>query len=240
MEIKTLLFDIETTPNLAYVWAKYQQDVIAYKQEKELLCFAYKWLGEKKVKSFSAQELTQRQLVKKLHSLFDEADIVIAHNGDSFDVKNANAFFLHEKLKPPSPYKTYDTKKAAKAKFRFNSNKLDDLGEYLGLGRKINTGGFELWLGCMRNDPKAWEKMIQYNKQDIVLLEKVYLLLRPWTDTHPFVNTEPLSKCPVCSSDNIHNRGFTLARNFRTQKIQCQDCGKWFSGQRYKYDNKVV
>src|SRR3990167_5663814 len=105
---RVLLFDIETSPNLAYVWAKWQQDVIEYKKEKELLCFAFKWLGEKRVKSFSLRDLSQKELVRKLHSLFDAADILVAHNGDNFDIKAANSFFLHEGFTPPSPYKTFD------------------------------------------------------------------------------------------------------------------------------------
>ena len=37
----------------------------------------------------------------------------------------------------------------------------------------------------MKDDLKAWKKMVEYNKQDIVLLEKVYYALRPWDTYHP-------------------------------------------------------
>ena len=37
MKPKVLLFDIETSPNLAYVWGKYQQDVVAFEEEWKII-----------------------------------------------------------------------------------------------------------------------------------------------------------------------------------------------------------
>ncbi len=51
MKTKILVFDIETSPSLGYVWGKYKQYVIEFEQEWNMLCFAYKWLGEKKIHS---------------------------------------------------------------------------------------------------------------------------------------------------------------------------------------------
>lgn len=236
--MKILLYDIETAPNLAYVWGKYQQDVIDYEKEWYLLCFAYKWLGDKNVKaeslvtSQSKDPTNDEHLVKILWKLFDEADIVIAHNGDAFDNKKVFARFAAYGMKPPSPFKTVDTKKAAKRYFMFNSNKLDDLGNYFGIGRKINTGGFELWKGCMTGDKKAWHKMIKYNKQDVVLLEKVYNRLLPWIGNHPNVNLyhENDIGCPNCHSTHFQSRGFDYTASTKKRKYQCQACGKWFRG----------
>ena len=45
-EFKILLFDIETTPHTSYTWGKYDQNVIAFKEYGDLLCYSYKWLGE--------------------------------------------------------------------------------------------------------------------------------------------------------------------------------------------------
>jgi uncharacterized protein YprB with RNaseH-like and TPR domain len=227
---KILVFDIETTPNLGYVWGKWQQDVIEYKTEWTMLCFAYKWLGEKKTIAVGQNKFSEEILVRRLHSLFEEADIVIAHNGNSFDVKMCNAKFIEFGLDPPSFYKSIDTKLVAKRYFRFNSNKLDDLGNLLGLGRKIQTGGFQLWTGCMAGDKKSWDLMLKYNKQDVVLLEKVYLKLRPWMDNHPAINllVDKSDACPKCGGGPLHKRG-TVKYNKTTvvQRYQCQNCGGW-------------
>lgn len=238
---KILLFDIETTPNIGYTWGMYEQNVIEFLQQSYLLSFAYKWAGDKTVKAYGLHNFTNfkkdktndLELVKKLWQLFDEADIIIAHYGDGFDIKMSNAFFAKHGLPPPSPYKTIDTKKEAKKYFKFNSNKLDHLGEYLGLGRKITTGGFSLWKKCMAGDLQAWSKMIKYNKQDVVLLEEVYNKLKPWMKTHPDVSGvhADLEQCKHCGSFNTQRRGFSVSRSGKRQRIQCQDCSAWgFTG----------
>jgi len=233
---KILIFDIETAPNLAYVWGKYEQDVIEFDKEWYMLCYAYKWLGKKtqviglpNFKNYNQDKENDYELVKSLWKLFNEADIIIAHNGNAFDIKKVNARFIYYKLPPPTPYKKVDTLSVARRYFNFNSNKLDDLGNYLKIGRKVSTGGFKLWLGCMNGDKKCWKKMMDYNKQDVDLLEKVYLAMLPYIEGHPniaLLNGEIIA-CPNCGSTNIHKRGFGITRVTKYQRWQCQDCGSW-------------
>lgn len=227
-----LFYDIETTPSLGYVWGKYQQDVVQFKEEWELLSFSWKWLGDSKTHVIGRDELSEEKMVRVLHELFTNADIVIAHNGDRFDQRKSNAKFIQFGLTPPEPYKSIDTRKVAKKYFMFNSNKLDDLGNLLGVGRKVQTGGFDLWLGCMQNDPKAWAKMKRYNKQDVILLEKIYKKLRPWIDNHPSVALidDRLNSCPKCGSTHMQSRGYAFTKVAKRRRYQCQDCGGWSQG----------
>lgn len=239
---KILFFDIETMANLAYVWGKYEQDVIAYNRHWYMLSFAYKWLGEKKTyvralpdyPLYKKDQFSDYALIKELWDLFDEADVVVAHNGASFDVKKANSRFMKWKLPPPSPYKIIDTKLVAKRYTKQDSNKLDDLGDYFGIGRKINTGGFSLWLECEAGDMKAWGKMKKYNIQDVVLLEKVYLAMLPFMTNHPNMNlySGTLHNCPNCSSYNVVKDGFSYSRVSKTQRWKCKSCGAWSSGEK--------
>jgi len=250
MSKKILLFDIETASNIAYVWGKWEQNVIAYQKEWYMLSFSAKWLGEKKYitkglcdyKSFKKDRTDDKELVKDLWELFNEADIIIAHNGDSFDIKKSNARFAYHKLNPPAPYKTVDTKKVAKKYFSFNSNSLTDLGEHFKLGKKLETGGFDLWLGCMAGDKKSWKTMLDYNKQDVVLLEKVYLKLRNWMTNHPRLeeNKEGEYICSVCGGKHMQKRGFGITRTSRYQRLQCQSCGAWDRGDTIKKKKNEV
>lgn len=234
---KILLFDIETAPNLGYIWGKYEQNVLEFTRDWYMLCFAAKWLDSKGVitsalpdfKLYKKDSEDDTEVVKALWKLFDEADIIIAHNGNNFDIKKANAKFLMQGLTPPSFYQKIDTLKVARRYFKFDSNKLDDLGEYLKVGRKAETGGFALWKGCMEGKSSSWNKMVKYNKQDVVLLEEVYLKLRPWMDSHPNRNLldNTLKMCPICGSDKLHRRGFRLTRVSKFQRYQCQSCGGW-------------
>lgn len=243
---KILLYDIETAPNLGYIWGKYEQDVLEFEREWYILTFAYKWLGEKTVHAFSLPDFPRykrdreddKHLVTELWKLMDEADVVIGHNSDEFDNKKAYARFIAHGMNPPRPFKMVDTKKAAKKYFNFNSNKLDDLGNYFGLGRKIQTGGFDLWKRCMQGDPAAWKKMVDYNKQDVALLEKVYYKLRPWTENHVNLNlyNEDVHACPKCSSGKIQRRGFRYGKTGRRRQYQCTNCGGWCVGHSEKLE----
>jgi DNA polymerase elongation subunit (family B) len=247
---RILLFDIETMANLGYIWGKYEQDVISFKEHWYMITFAYKWLGEKRTMVYSLPDFTlyakdktnDRQLCQKLWELFDQADVVIAHNGDQFDIKKAQARFAQHGFRPPTPFKSVDTKKVAKRYFNFTSNSLDDLGQYLGFGKKINTGGFELWLECAMGKKSAWKKMCDYNKRDVVLLERIYIALRPWMNNHPNMNllNDTLDACPNCASTNLNKRGLAITRVAKYQRFQCMDCGAWSHGKNIPRKGIVV
>jgi DNA polymerase elongation subunit (family B) len=232
---KILLFDIETMANLGWVWGKYEQNVIDFKQEWFILCFAYKWLGEKKVHTVSINQSEKYKpqfkndydVVKKLHELFSEADVIIAHNGDAFDIKKVFARFIYHGFTPPEEFKSIDTKKVAKRYFNFTSNKLDDLGRYLGLGRKLAHTGWDLWESCYEGDEKAWKMMLAYNKQDVLLLEAVYLRLLPYIKNHPDHNiyNGERGKCPNCFSSRLQKYGIKKQKNWDNQTFKCLDCG---------------
>lgn len=242
-EPRILIFDLETSPNISYVWGHYDQNVIAHVQESYLLSVAYKWLGEDKVhvkalpdyKGYKPNTDCDKELCKDLWALFDEADIVIAHNGDQFDIKKANTRFVRNGLTPYSDFRSIDTLKLAKRAFKFNSNKLNDLGNFLGVGQKAQTGGFSTWLGCLNGDAKAWKTMCEYNKQDVALLERVYLSLRPWAKTHPDVSTLRGSRgCPFCGHPKAHKRGFSYTNLMRAQRYQCLGCKGYYQSSRTK------
>lgn len=238
MSQKILIYDIETSPIVGYTWGTWQQDVIEVLQDWQILCFAYKWYGEKRThviaqddyRDYKPGELDDTNVTRELRRLFNEADVVVAHNGNKFDQKKSQARMMLRGLEPPSPYKQIDTKVVAKRYAALTSNKLDDLGTYFGLGNKVQTGGFKLWTGCMAGDKKAWKKMKKYNKQDVVLLEKVYEKLRPWMANHPAMNIEVGNEgaCPKCGvKGRMQRRGFSTTKTNKYQQYQCMACGGW-------------
>lgn len=234
-----LVLDVETSPNVGFAWAKWEQNLIKIIKERQLLCFAYKWLGHP-TKVIALPDFKNyrpgcddKELLKPLHELLDQAQFVIAQNGDQFDFKRINARFIFHGMQPPSPYKTIDTLKIAKARFGFNSNKLDDLGAYLGVGRKVKHSGFDLWEGCMAGNMKDWAMMKQYNKQDVDLLERIYLKFRPWHKLHPNVtNDEKEVRCPKCNSTELQSRGTVFTQTMQYKRFQCQSCFGWCRGNR--------
>lgn len=227
---KVLFLDIETSPNLAYVWGKWQQDVIAYKEEWQILSYAYKWQGTAKISCTSQRtfgSISDKDVVKSLWKLLNSADIVIAHNGDVFDLKKANTRFLFYNLPPTRKYASVDTLKIARKYFKFNSNKLNDLGEHLGLGSKLKHQGFAMWLGCMSGEAKSWKLMEKYNMQDVSLLEKIYLRLLPWAERHPniaLIEGVP-GGCNKCGSSLLTRDGFNYTATVKKQVWACSRCG---------------
>ena len=194
---RVLILDIETSPKTAYVWGLWKQNVSMKQliQDVYVLNYAAKWLGEDEIiwdalyrhESVYRKDPTDDSAVMEtMHELLDEADYVIGHNGDNFDLPTLNARFIKHGMQPPSPYQSIDTLKIARRYFKFTSNRLDSLGDFLGVGRKIDTGGFELWREVVLDHNRdSFEHMVDYCIQDVLLLEDVYEKLKPWDKKHP-------------------------------------------------------
>lgn len=228
---KILFYDIETEPNHGYTWGRWEQTVIAFSKERSLLSFAYKWLGGSKVTCKTRKGLkTDKTLVAELAALIDEADIIVAHNGDQFDRKVLTARMVYWGMRPLKSNCSVDTKKVAKRYFSFNGNSLQDLCVFLGIGRKKQTEGFELWLSCMRDESRSWAKMAAYNIQDVVILEKLYKRFLPWIENHPsFARLLGSNRkaCNNCAEGVINKRGIRATRMGLKQRWQCVSCGSW-------------
>lgn len=220
---------------LGWVWGIWEQNVHEIERDWYVLSFAAKWLGEKKTEVYALTDFTgykkdpynDQKLIEKLWSFFNEADVIVGHNIDAFDVRKANARFLVHHKQPPKPYKTVDTLKVARRYFKFESNKLDHLGRDLGLGRKIVHTGFDLWKRCMTGDRDAWETMKKYNKQDVELLERVYKRMLPWVRNHPNMNLYlgQNGGCPNCGSRLLIKNGLRRNEAGVQQRYACSSCG---------------
>ena len=229
-----LIFDIETAPLRAFVWRRYKQNVYPDQMISEwfMLTWAAKWLYSPEVitdrltgnESFSEDD---QRIASSLWELIDQADIVVAHNGDRFDIPKIKNRFLIHGFNPPSPFKSVDTRVIAKA-LGFSSNKLEDINRNLGLGKKLDTD-FTLWSRCMDGEDEALQEMETYNKQDVEILEQTYLNLRPWMGSyHPnvglYMETEK-PVCYVCGSTRLSPNGQYTTAVGVYQAYQCMDCG---------------
>ncbi len=228
---KILLLDIETAPHRVYAWGLWGQDIFLDQIEAPgyTLCWAAKWLGAgEKMMFASVHTAGRKRMLKNIYSLINEADIVIHYNGTKFDMPTLNKEFLLEGWSPPASYKQIDLLTTARRQFRLASNKLDWVARTLGFGEKTKHKGMMLWRDCMAGDDAAWKIMERYNKRDVVLLEKVYLALRPWVVNHPNValySGETRPACTNCGSLKVVKRGFYYAKTLRYQRFSCNDCG---------------
>ena len=248
-----ILIDVETSPLLTYTWEAYESNALKILEPSKIISVAWKDLNEKEVhcralcdyKGYEGGIIDDTKLIKDAWDILDQADVICAHNGAAFDVKKLNARFVYHGLNAPSPYKVVDTIKVAKKVFKFDANSLNSLGEYLGVGKKINNGGFDLWLRCIDGDLDAWRLMKLYNSNDVSLLERVYFKLRPFITSHPSMvalseKTSENPACPTCMSENVQKRGFSVTRTGRKQRYQCGTCGSWSSGPFTKIKGNVL
>ena len=231
--MRLLLLDIETAPNLAYVWGIWKQNInpewIA--ANGYVLCWTAKWYGEDDIYFHRLRKGKPISLLNPIHRLLDEADAVIHYNGTSFDIPTLNKEFISHGMNPPSPYKEIDLLLTMRDRFRFPSNKLDYIAQTLKIGSKIRHAGPQLWLDCMADKAEAWKDMEAYNRQDVLLLEKLYEKLKPWIKRHPNVAAhDEVKACPTCGSEKIQRRGSMIASQLKYIRYQCQECSTWFRG----------
>lgn len=202
-------------------------------KERYIICAAYKDKGSKKVHTISVLDDKKRfkkdpcddyYVVKEIHKMISEADVMIAHFGDAFDMKFFNGRCLYHGIPPLPPVIQEDTYKMAKSKFKLNSLKLDYLGQLLGVGNKIRTEE-QLWLDCLFGKVKAVRDMVTYNKQDVVLLEKVYDRLEPFCKTKFNYNHYTTTDCcPRCGSEEFIKKGAVPLIVNTYQGYMCKKC----------------
>jgi DNA polymerase elongation subunit (family B) len=234
-QAKILLLDVETSFMEVRVWGLYKQriphtNVIS---DWHFLSWSCKWLFDSKIES---DVLTPREAVHKddkricesLWQYVNDADIIIGHNVNKFDMRKINTRFILNGLKPTMPYLTIDTLKIAQKNFAFSSNKLDYLGKLFFKRGKIETD-YDLWIKCEEGDKESLDKMVAYNQEDIRLLEDLYLELRPFIKSHPNIGVvidaqEPC--CPNCGSFEFEEgEGYYTTPQNRYISVRCKSCG---------------
>lgn len=180
--------------------------------------------------SWDTKQNDKKMLVEFL-KVANEADELVGHNGDKFDLAWIRTRCLHHGVDCFPKYVTVDTLKAARSKFRFNSNRLDYIAKFLGLGQKMGTS-FGLWKEIVLNKcGKSLNYMIKYCKGDVVLLEKVYDKMRNHLEVkahHGVINEKHQYTCPECGGDHIgHIKKRITAQGYDRYQRQCLDCGKY-------------
>lgn len=235
-EIKRLFFDIETSyylvPTFQFWKVNINTDNIL--RDKKIICISYKWQYEDTVHTLvwdSKQD--DSKLIKDFIQVIKEADEIVAHNGDKFDMKELRTRALMTGNLMFPVYRTLDTLKKARQYFRFASNKLDYIGKALGVGRKLDHEGMKLWIDiCEHKDKKQLEKMIAYCEQDVILLEDIYTALSPYIyhNTNFAVLKGGMKwHCPECASKNVKiSHTDATAMGVIRRHMKCLDCKKFF------------
>jgi DNA polymerase elongation subunit (family B) len=232
---KRLFFDIEVSANIGLFWQsgfKLNIGPESIIKERAIICICYKWEDSKEVHSleWDSKQCDKKMLQKFIH-IANTADELVGHNGDKFDLAWIRTRCLFHRIDMFPGYTTIDTLKISRSKFKFNSNKLDYIAKFLGVGEKIKTD-YGMWKDIMLNKCKAsMSKMVKYCKMDVVVLEKVYkeLSVHILSKVHyGVIFGHDRGSCPECGSDDIVrmcNR--VTASGVKKIQYQCKTCNKY-------------
>lgn len=231
---KILLLDCETSPLQVLAWGTWKQHIphTSIIEDSFLICWSARWLFDSNMMCdvLTPQEAIDKndnRIVNSAWKVLEQSDLIIAHNGKRFDLPYLNYRFVMNGLKPPSPFQVIDTLEKARKHFKFSSNRLDYLGTLIRNKGKIKTD-IELWKGCLDGKEESLNQMLEYNKEDVNLLEEVYLFMRPFLHSHPNTAiyqeaTEP--SCPTCGSVDITECGHYTTMVNRYLAFRCNSCG---------------
>lgn len=240
---KILYMDIETTPNMAAIWRPGKQHV-GYDQilkRSQIMSISWAW-DDTKVKAacfdlnkydwYAKDDDADFRLVKMFEELTRSADVVVAHNGKKFDVAVLRARMIKYNLPDFKPFLVDDTYTMTKD-IAFMSHKLDDLGEFLDIGRKKPHGnGYEWWVAIMRGDDKTLTNMMKYNAVDVERLRGLYKRIKPYTKTglNMAIFTGERGACSSCGKvGSLIARGYHYTTAGKRRSFQCKVCGKYQS-----------
>lgn len=239
---KILALDIETFYMELSGWQLYDANfsIGDIEQDWTLASWAAKWVGEDKIYyedvSKQKNKRNEKSILKGIHRLINEADVLLSQNGKCFDLPKLNAKFIEHGLDAIPEKEHIDTKRLAKGRFKFTSNSLEYLCKILKTKhQKLKHSRFpgkELWKECLLGNKEAWKDMQKYNKHDVLCLEDVYMKLRPWgikIDLGKYVKTNN-AVCSVCCGENLTKNGFAFKGQAKYQRYLCQDCGALVRG----------
>lgn len=237
MDAKIVLLDLETCPNLSEVVKVFPglsnyPGLTLKATINTIICFGYKVLGEKQAHVLNSWELSKnisndKALCKKAFDILSDADCIVTHNGKRFDWRFLQTRLLVNNLPPlPSKILHVDTCAVARAKLLTFNNKLNTLAEMTS-EKKLENGGWELWVKVLNGDKAARKLMSAYCKQDIITLEAVFKKLRPLIDNLPNQNLfseggKPV--CPNCGSTRLLSNGLRVTSTRKYRRYRCTDC----------------
>lgn len=245
MSIKRLFFDVETSYYQGWFWGTGRRVSISADQilkHQAIICLCYKWEGQNKVHSLEWKKGDDSKLVKDFIKVIVEADEVVGHNSDRFDLKKFRTRCILSGVRSLPQFKTIDTLKIARKEFAFPSNKLNDLSKYLGGDGKMETGGIILWHKViLLNCKKAMAKMVKYCKKDVLETESLYQKIVGFSTPKTNVavkNGGDKADCPYCGSDQtrIKDRVVSVAGTIKI-RMSCK-CGKFFTTSLKAFNDK--
>lgn len=240
-ELKTLLVDMELSYAIGYFFPSKKPQYISAKQIKHhqwCPCAAWQWDHEVSAQVVKVTDDKKRFkknfrddfiVAKKLHELMSEADVIVAHNGDAFDIKHANTLFINHDLGPIPEKKSIDTLKSARKYFNFAGNSLADLLKRWGFEGKMEKPD---WFLMTDGNAAMIDYAAEYCLQDVKGLRNVFHKIKPYIRRLPYLKEFKggIVQCHACGSKRLHKKGGGFDGSKMYLRIRCFECGHEHKG----------
>lgn len=241
--LRVLFWDIETSPMEVWTYAIGQNIAISPSQiehESKITSIAYMFEGDKFPKylewEFKDGEGDDELMLKKFVSVLDTADIVVAQNGDRFDLTTFYWRLNELKLPPPeNEIITLDTLKLSRRVFRSPSHKLDYRSKVYGFGGKIKQDMGDC-IAVAKGDSKKQKERVRYNIKDVLDLRRLF-----WREINYYFIPKQIAKLlknyiyekrPFCKKCEVKRRKkYDVSSVEKTDmhiQYKCRNCDyKW-------------
>jgi uncharacterized protein YprB with RNaseH-like and TPR domain len=200
-----------------------------------LLAVGFKWLGEKVVTVlsiadypvFATQPWNDRQLVRDFLKVYVSADLTVAYNGVLFDKPYLMAKIMEHGLPVPPNIPVQDPYFTVKSNFRLSRKSLQNTAYFLGLSNEKTPVEGRIWKRAATGHRPSIKYIIDHCEADVLVLEELYLRLRPLMRTHHRVGFD-LGHCRFCNSSRLQSRGLAVSKlKGQQRRVQCRDCAGW-------------
>ena len=247
--LNVLVLDIETAPILAYIWdmrdiASVGLDQVVH--DRYVLSHGSMWWGKPETFEYHDQfgegPENDKRILKILWKRLNKADIVITQNGQWFDARRITARYIAHGIKPPAPFKHYDTYQLLRRVADFPSNKLEYYASKLNKKFKKLTHkdfpGFSLWREYMKDNRKARKSMRVYNMHDVFSTDELAtntMAYAPESFPDFYLVSDRSMECGRCGLvAQMTEVKPKVGKVHEYHQYRCRGCGAYQSGKKIK------
>ena len=231
MSLKILFFDLELSQAIATVWNTGKQYVGHHQliEPQKIISYHWKWSDSDKVQNmdWGLHKQCDKKIIKQIKKDFDRADLIVAHNGNRFDMKKVYGRAMYHGIILNPKYVTFDTMVEVKRLASLPSYSLAFLCKHFGLPFKLDSGGKATWDQVQFDKSReALDHLLYYGDGDITSLEALYYHIRPYTQAKIHAGVLRGGEryhCPSCERLANYKSMYVTAAGTVQHWLQCSD-----------------